>query len=99
MLTLKKIISRYMYKISCILVVVILLIVFYVQLKNEQRLSYESSIRTFSQIEQVLEENQKELDEIKQDYKETCLHNAEVISLFPSIMYAITSALCRHVSL
>ena len=80
MLTLKKIISRYMYKISCILVVVILLIVFYVQLKNEQRLSYESSIRTFSQIEQVLEENQKELDEIKQDYKETCLHNAEVIA-------------------
>lgn len=80
MRTLQNIISRYMYLIAGILVAVILAIVLYIEITTEQGLSYESAIRTFSQMEQVLEENQNELEKTQEEYKETCLHNAEVIA-------------------
>ncbi|XCP84791.1 GGDEF domain-containing protein [Roseburia hominis] len=77
---LRKIISRYMYQITGTLIVVILVIVLYIELTNEREIAYESAIRTFSQMEQILEENQKELQEIQEAYKQTCLHNAEAIT-------------------
>lgn len=77
---LRKIISTYMHKITWILVIVILAISLYSQLKNEQKRAYENATRTFSQIEQVLAENQKELEEIQEVYRQTCLHNAEAIA-------------------
>lgn len=80
MQTLGKIISRYMYRITCILVVVILAIILYIQITGEQRRAYETAERTFLQIEQILEANQKELEETQEEYRETCLHNAEVIA-------------------
>lgn len=80
MSTLQKIISRYMYQVTGILVAVILVVVLYIEISNEQELAYESAIRTFSQMEQILEENQNELEEIQEEYRQTCLHNAEVIA-------------------
>lgn len=80
MRTLQKIISRYMYRVSGILVVLILGSVLLVEVINERELACESAMRTFSQMEQVLEENQKELEEIQEEYRQTCLHNAEVIA-------------------
>lgn len=77
MQTLKKMISRYMYKITCVLVVLILIMLVYVQITTEQRRALEDTERTFSQIESVLEENQRELAEIREEYRQTCLHNAE----------------------
>ena len=69
-----------MYQVTGILVAVILVVVLYIEISNEQELAYESAIRTFSQMEQVLEENQNELEEIQEEYRQTCLHNAEVIA-------------------
>lgn len=80
MRTLQKIISRYMYQVSGILVAVILGIVLYIEMANERELARESAIRTFSQMDQILEENQKELEAIQEEYRQTCLHNAEVIA-------------------
>lgn len=80
MRTLQKIISRYMYQVAGILVAAMLVIVLYIDITNEQELARESAMRTFMQMEQVLEENQKELEEIREEYKETALHNAEVIA-------------------
>ncbi|WP_373212182.1 diguanylate cyclase domain-containing protein [Ruminococcus sp. 5_1_39BFAA] len=80
MRTLQKIISRYMYQVAGILVAAMLVIVLYIDITNEQELARESAMRTFMQMEQVLEENQKELEEIREEYKETSLHNAEVIA-------------------
>lgn len=80
MQTLGKIISRYMYQVTCILVVVILVIILYIQITGEQRRAYENAERTFLQIEQILEANQKELEETQEEYRETCLHNAEMIT-------------------
>lgn len=78
--TLQKIISRYIYRIIGILVAVILVIVLYIQVINEKKLAQENAVRTFSQMEQILEENQKELEKIQEEYRQTCLNNAEVIA-------------------
>ncbi len=78
--TLKKIISRYIYRTITIAVAVIMTVVFFIEAANEKKLAHENAIRTFSQMEQVLEENQKELDEVMEEYKQTCLHNAEAIA-------------------
>ncbi len=80
MKTLKKLISRYMYKITCVLVAFILIMLLYIQITIEQRQAYEASTRTISQIESVLEENQQELLRIQEEYGQTCLHNAETVA-------------------
>ncbi len=80
MQTLKRIIARYMYQITLILVAVILVAVLVIQLINERARAYENAQETLAQIEQMLSENQEELLEIREEYRQTCLHNAEVIA-------------------
>ncbi len=80
MQTLKRIIARYMYQITLILVAVILVAVLGIQLINERARAYENAQETLAQIEQMLSENQEELLEIREEYRQTCLHNAEVIA-------------------
>ncbi len=80
MQTQKKMISRYMYRISCVLVVVILVMLVCIQIITEQRRAYEDADRTFMRIESVLEENQREIETIQEEYKQTCLHNAETVA-------------------
>ena len=58
---LKKMISRYMRLITCMLVAIILIIIAYIQITNEHRQAYEDAVRTFQQIKQLLEQNQEEL--------------------------------------
>ena len=60
------------------LIVVVLVILVLVQILTEQRRSYEESMRTIAQIEMLLEENQEELEQIQEEYKQTCLKNAEL---------------------
>lgn len=79
-MSLKKIISKYMYFITGILVVTMLVIILFFQIKSEQNREYESAERTFLQFEQILEENQQELEQIEAEYKQTCVHNAETVS-------------------
>ncbi len=80
MYTLQKIISRKIYQIIGIMVAVILVIVLYLEITNEKRLAQENATRTFLQMEQILEKNQRELEEIQEEYRQTCLHNAETIA-------------------
>ena len=93
MQTLKKIISRYMRSVTFFLVVVLLALILYIQIKNEQKQAYESATETFYQIEQVLEKNQEELDETRESYQQTCLHNAEAIAYLikdnPSVLNSV----------
>lgn len=79
MRTLKQIIGRFMRLTAFILAVVILNGTVCIQINLEKSRAYDSGIRTISQIEQVLIENSKQLSEITEEYKRTCLHNAEVI--------------------
>lgn len=80
MQTLKKIISRYLTLTTLIFVIIILAVTVCIQINMEENRAYDSSIRTFSQIEQLLDRNHKELEEITESYNKTCLHNAEVIA-------------------
>lgn len=80
MQTLKKMITKYMRTISLGVVVVGLVAIMVMQMLNEQHQARESADRIFRQMEQVLEENQKELEMLEADYSQTCLHNAEAIA-------------------
>lgn len=80
MRTLRNIISRYMRIVTLLLAVLFLVVIFYIQVMNEQRQAYMSAIETFFQIEHVLGENKEELADLKQVYQGTCLHNAEAIA-------------------
>lgn len=80
MQTLKEIISRYIQSVTLFLVIVLLALILYIQINNEQKQAYETATETFYQIEQVLAENQEELNETRESYRQTCLHNAEAIS-------------------
>ena len=93
MRTLKEIISRYMRLTTCVLVALLLIIIVYIQIANEQRQSYEGAVGIFQQIEQLLIRNQEELEEIRVEYSETCLHNAEAIAYIieddPSVLGSV----------
>ena len=69
-----------MYQRTGFLVTVILILIFIYQLTIEQNRAFENATRTISQIEQVLEKNQRELAEIQRKYRQTCLHNAETVA-------------------
>jgi len=60
MQTLKSIINRYMYLITFISVTIILFLIIYLQITTEQKRFHAASIKVFAQIEQVLQETQKE---------------------------------------
>lgn len=64
MQTLKKMIRIYMYRITCILVIVIVGLLLCIQLITEQNRACETGARTISQIKSILEENHRELSHI-----------------------------------
>lgn len=80
MCTLKQMIGRYMQIVSLMIVVVTMVVIVMMQLLNEQHRARESAERTFYQMEQVLAENQQELEKVEEDYRQTCLHNAQTIA-------------------
>lgn len=93
MRTLRSIISRYMRIVILSLIAVLLSIIFYFQIVNERQQAYRQAEETFYQIEQVLRENSEELADVQRAYRETCLHNAEVISYIiegdPSVLDSV----------
>lgn len=80
MKTLKEIIRKYIGFVSLIFVAIILVVIGRIEILNEQKRACDDSLQAFHQIEQKLEQNQKELEEIRQEYTQTCLHNAEAIA-------------------
>ena len=80
MQTLRNIISRYMRTVTLLLVIAILALILYFQIVHERTRAYEAATETFRQIEQLLEQNQEELAETREAYRQTCLHNAEAIA-------------------
>ena len=93
MITLRQLINRYLYVITFILIIFSVMMVSYVQIKLTQEHQYNESLLTLSQIEQIINENVKELEEIKDEYRQTCLLNTRVISHLldttPSMLYDI----------
>lgn len=77
---LKKMISRYMNLVILFLISLLTIIIIYVQVADTHRQAYDDAITTFQQIGQVLEQNNAELAETREKYKQTCLYNAEAIA-------------------
>ncbi len=80
MQTLRKIISKYIYRIVGVSALIMLAMILVFQLLNEQNKAYRDANRTFLQMEQVLSENKEELIKIRKEYAESCLHAAETVS-------------------
>ena len=80
MQTLRKKISRYMQFVSLILAIIILFFVLLIQTLIEQENARSQAFSMFTQIEQLLEENQKDLIKVQEEYRTTCLLNAETIA-------------------
>ena len=93
MRTLRQIIRRYMYRITGMLVLVILVIITLFQTINRQTSACDDAGRVFRQMEQILSENEKELSEVKEAYLQRCFDNAEVIARIleaePEVMHDV----------
>lgn len=90
---LKKMIGRYMNLVTLILISFLTIVIIYVQLADTHRQAYNDAIMTFQQIGQVLEQNNIELEEIREEYSQTCLYNAEAIAYLiqdkPSVLDSV----------
>ena len=80
MRTLKKSIWSYMYKVTFALVSVILISIMALNIANEQSRAQGTADKIFEQMDKMLEENQKELTRLRQEYAAKCLHNTEAIA-------------------
>lgn len=80
MQTLRKIITKYIYRIVGGAVFVTLIMVFVFQLMHEQNSAYRNAKRTFLQMAHILEENEEELVKIRTEYAQSCLHAAEAVA-------------------
>lgn len=93
MQTLRKIISRYMRCTTLLLTLMLLVLILGFQISQERNRACETATETFQQIEQLLEQNQEELAEIKESYRQTCLHSAEAIAYIieenPSVLDSV----------
>ena len=80
MRTLKESIRSYMHKVTFALVSVILVSVLVLNIANEQSRAQGTADKIFEQMDKILEENQKELTRLRQEYTAECLHNTEAIA-------------------
>ena len=89
----KHIMNKYLYRITFVMVLTILIFASFIMVISEQRQSTVSSKGIFTQVEQLLTENQAELTELKIEYSQACLKNAETIAYIieqePSILDSI----------
>lgn len=77
---LRKMISQYMNLVTLILISFLTIVIVYVQIADTHRQAYSDARTTFQQIEQVLEQNSTEVAEVREEYRQTCLYNAEAIA-------------------
>lgn len=80
MKTLKTTIRQYMFFIASIIVVGVLIITFISDVLAEQNHEVKLSERMFYQIEHLLNDNEKDLKKIVQNYAEECLAKAELVT-------------------
>lgn len=80
MKSLKQIINRYIRFAAIVMALVILVVVCVTEILVEQGRVEDTAAGTFVRLEQIIEENENELKQIKEEYDKTCLHDAEAIA-------------------
>lgn len=80
MKSLKQIINRYIRFAAIVMALVILVVVCVTEILVEQGRVEDTAAGTFVRLEQIMQENENELKQIKEEYDKTCLHDAEAIA-------------------
>lgn len=80
MRSLRQIINRYIRIAALVMALVLLLVIAFAEVVNEQNRVNETAAGTFVRLEKILNENEDELNQIKEKYDKTCLHDAEAIA-------------------
>ncbi len=80
MKSIKKILVNRLKWLAVLLMALILPLAVFLQIQALQSQADESAYSAFQQIRQILEENTRELETVKAEYKESCLNNAESIA-------------------
>ncbi len=78
--SLKKIIVSRLQWLAILMMVLIVPVATYLQVRALQNQARENAYTAFQQITQILEENTRELETVEEEYKQTCLYNAEAIA-------------------
>lgn len=91
----QKRIIKYMFGITMTMVSVILVASILLQINGCQKRACSDSALIFSQIRQIMEENEEELAQIKEAYTNTCFNNATAIARLiqsdPSVLDSVES--------
>ncbi|MGN0622780.1 MAG: HAMP domain-containing protein, partial [Oscillospiraceae bacterium] len=77
---LKKMVAKYLCIISALMVIVLLAVYISGQVYSANHLAKESANKIFQQMDQMLTQNQNDIEEMKKEYSQTCLHNAETVA-------------------
>lgn len=80
MKSLKQIINRYIRSAAIVMALVILVVIAFAEILIEQGRVEDIAAGTFVRLEQIIEENENELKQVKEEYDKTCLHDAEAIA-------------------
>lgn len=76
----KKMISRQLLRIIAIVIAFSLILNFVIQLLDIQSAMKKESEIVFAQIEQLLKDNSQDLSQVVDDYRTTCLNNADAVA-------------------
>ncbi len=80
MQTIKSIVVKNMRAITLVMVVIILLLSTVIQTFGIHQTNQENAMRIFSQVEQILEENARELEQVRAEYNAQCLRDARTLA-------------------
>lgn len=80
MRTINNFVIKKMGQITLIMVVIILFVSIIVQARVLHHINQGVALKTFQQVEQIMEENSQELERVKQEYGAMCLQDARVVA-------------------
>lgn len=80
MADLKGIIAKKVQKITLIMIVILLSCSTAIQAYGVHQAARQNALRIFSQIGQILEENSRELEQVRQEYATMCLNDARTVA-------------------
>lgn len=80
MTTIKSIVVKNMKKITLVMVAIIFFLSTAIQIFSMHRMNRQNAQQIFGQVEQILEENSKELERVQEEYNAMCLNDARTVA-------------------
>lgn len=100
MKSLESIIRKYILSATSMLVIIVMVLFVFTDLRTEQNRAVDIATESFDQIDVLLSRNSEELEKVSSEYNESCLLNVENIAYIleskPSILYDVDEL--KHVA-